>query len=170
LTVLGFSAAPFAENDSEFDVVFESAEGRCLGEVEGKDNKAISIEKFSQLERNLQEDFAREGVAEYAKGVLFGNAERLIPPAERNEPFTDKCLTAAIRVGVALVKTSELFEPVKYLKSHPDPKYAKACREAIFSTRGAIVVFPTPPVGIVSKMQEGPVSSDTAVDLASEKN
>ena len=56
LIVLGFSAVPFAESDSEFDVIFESSEGRCLGEVEGKDNKAINIDKFSQLERNLQED------------------------------------------------------------------------------------------------------------------
>lgn len=154
LTVLGFSAVPFAESDSEFDVVFESKEGRCLGEVEGKDNKAISIEKFSQLERNLQEDFALDGVAEYAKGVLFGNAERLKVPLERSDSFTAKCITAAIRVGAALVKTSDLFEPVKFLKSHPEPEYAKACREAIFKAQGCLVVFPPPPEVTKTEMQE----------------
>jgi hypothetical protein len=71
LLILGFSAVPFAEGDSEFDVIFESLEGRCLGEVEGKDSKAINIDKFSQLERNLQEDFAREGITEYAKGCCL---------------------------------------------------------------------------------------------------
>ena len=44
LRVLGFSAVPFNESDSEFDVIFEAPEGRCLGEVEGKDSKAINID------------------------------------------------------------------------------------------------------------------------------
>lgn len=156
LTVLGFSAVPFADSDSEFDVVFESKEGRCLGEVEGKDNKAVSIEKFSQLERNLQEDFAREDVSDYAKGVLFGNSERLSPLNERNDPFTTKCLTAATRVGAALVKTSDLFPPVRYLLSSKDPDYAKSCRDAILSTKGSVVIFPPPPESVESKITEGP--------------
>ncbi len=142
---LGFSAIPFAEKDSEFDVIFESPEGRCLGEVEGKDSKAINIEKFSQLERNLQEDFAREDVTEYAKGVLFGNAERLKPLAERGEPFTLKCMAAAERVGAALVQTADLFEPIRYLRSRSDPAYAEACRKAIFDTEGKVVEFPPVP-------------------------
>jgi curved DNA-binding protein CbpA len=142
LTVLGFSARPLKETDSEFDVIFESPEGRCLGNVEGKDTMAINIDRFNQLERNLQEDFAREGVAEYAKGVLFGNAERLNPLNDRGEAFTVKCVTAAKRVHVALVRTADLFEPVTYLRSHPDPDYAKLCREAIFNTEGDIVAFP----------------------------
>lgn len=154
LTVLGFSAVPFVERDSEFDVVFESPEGRCVGEVEGKDNKAVNIDKFSQLERNLQEDFAREGVTEYAKGVLFGNAERLKPLAERGEAFTAKCITAAKRVHAALVRTSDLFDPVRYLRNKQDPDYAKACRQAIYSTEGDIVVFPPVPVSVVPDICE----------------
>jgi hypothetical protein len=150
LIMLGFSAVPFADSDSEFDVIFESAEGRCLGEVEGKDNKAINIDKFSQLERNLQEDFAREDVTEYAKGVLFGNAERLKQPSERAPFFTAKCMTAAKRLHVALVRTVDLFEPIKYLRSNPDPQYSKACREAIFDTDGEIVVLPPVPVSTTS--------------------
>ncbi len=58
LVIFGFTAKPFTDGDSEFDIIFESPEGRCLGEVEGKDNKPVNIDKFSQLERNLQEDFA----------------------------------------------------------------------------------------------------------------
>jgi hypothetical protein len=81
LTLFGFVAKAFKGGDSEFDVVFESKEGRFLGEVEGKDSRAINIDKMSQLERNLQEDFARDEVTAYAKGVLFGNNERLTLPA-----------------------------------------------------------------------------------------
>lgn len=40
MKLFGFEAQPFADGNSEFDVVFASGEGRCLGEVEGKDNRA----------------------------------------------------------------------------------------------------------------------------------
>jgi hypothetical protein len=145
LRLLGFMATGFREGGSEFDAIFTSEEGRFLGEVEGKDNKAINIGKFSQLERNLNEDFAREDVTVYAKGVLFGNAYRLRCPTKRASPFTEKCQMAAVRLGVALVHTPDLFEPTRYLKEHEDNAYAKACREAIFATNGTIVQFPVPP-------------------------
>ena len=168
LTLLGFSVVHFTESDSEFDVIFESPEGRCLGEVEGKDNKAVNIDKFSQLERNLHEDFAREDVTEYAKGVLFGNAKRLKPPAERGEAFTSKCITAAKRVGFALVRTPDLFEPIRYLRSTPDPEYAKICRNTIFETKGDIVVFPTVPISFTSDVREGEDKTEPSGDVKPE--
>ncbi|MCK4627990.1 MAG: hypothetical protein KAT56_03240, partial [Sedimentisphaerales bacterium] len=73
LETLGFTAEGYADGESEFDIVFKSIEGRFLGEAEGKDNDAINIHKMQQLERNIQEDYARDGITEYAKGVLFGN-------------------------------------------------------------------------------------------------
>lgn len=147
LRLLGFEARPFSDGESEFDAVFVSPEGRCLGEAEGKDNKAINIDKFSQLERNLQEDFARDDVTEYAKGVLFGNAFRLLPIEERENFFTEKCISAAKRVKVALVRTPDIFAPAKYLKRSPgDAAFAKLCREAIFRSDGDVVVFPATPV------------------------
>lgn len=145
LQLLGFKAANFKEGDSEFDAVFESPEGRFIGEVEGKDNKAVNIDKFSQLERNLNEDFAREGVTEYAKGVLFGNAFRLNALSERDTPFTEKCKTAAARLGVALVHTPDLFLPCRYISETADVEYAKLCRHAIFDATGTVVTFPSPP-------------------------
>ena len=97
LRLFGFDAQPLSNGESEFDAVFVSPEGRCLGEAEGKDNKAINIDKFSQLERNLQEDFAREAIKDYAKGVLFGNAYRLHLLDKRPAYFTEKCISAAKR-------------------------------------------------------------------------
>jgi hypothetical protein len=79
LRLFGFTAAPFKESDSEFDVVFESAEGRLIGEAEGKDNKAVNIEKLRQLSMNIHEDLQRESVSAPAKPVLFGNGFRLQP-------------------------------------------------------------------------------------------
>jgi hypothetical protein len=154
LTVFGFLAKPFKGGDSEFDVVFESREGRFLGEVEGKDHRAINIDKMSQLERNLQEDFAREEIVTYSKGVLFGNNERLTAPDSRGEAFTDKCMTAAKRLGIALVRTPDLFEPARYLRETSDSEYATLCRRAIMETEGSVVVFPTLPVTAFTRLAE----------------
>ena len=145
LQLLGFTADPYRDANSEFDVVFSTSEGRFLGEAEGKDNKAINIDKMSQLERNLQEDFAREGVTDFAKGVLFGNAFRLEPISQREHFFTEKCIKAAKRLHVALVRTPDLFVPARYLSEHDDIVYSAACRAAIFQTEGDIVNFPSAP-------------------------
>jgi hypothetical protein len=144
LCLFGFDATGFRQDGSEFDAVFSSPEGRFIGEVEGKDNRVINIDKFSQLERNINEDFERDEVSEHAKGVLFGNAFRLQPIQSRGEAFTDKCKTAAKRVSVALVNIPDLFVPCRYLKTNRDPEYARRCREAIFHTAGDIVSFPVP--------------------------
>jgi hypothetical protein len=146
LRLFGFDAQPFADGESEFDSVFSSLEGRCIGEAEGKDNKAVNVDKLSQLERNLQEDYARDEVTEFAKGVLFANAFRLSPVAERGAFFTDKCISAAKRLSVALVRTPDLFMPAKYLRENPaDANYARQCRDAMFVANGDVVAFPEPP-------------------------
>jgi hypothetical protein len=142
LKILGFSADHFKEPGSEFDALFESAEGRFLGEAEGKDNKPINVDKYSQLERNINEDFAREEVATPAKGVLFGNAHRRVPPGQRGEFFTEKVITSARRTDSALIRTPDLFTVARYLKNTPDEKFATECRKAIATTAGGVVIFP----------------------------
>lgn len=144
LKTLGFSAAPFKESDSEFDVVFHSEDGRLVGEAEGKDNKAVNIDKLRQLSMNIHEDLQREEVTKPAKAVLFGNGFRLQEPKERPDPFTEKCQSAASITSTALVFTPDLFRPVQYLLSRPDDQYARACRQAVLSAIGR-VQFPAPP-------------------------
>jgi hypothetical protein len=138
LKTLGFTAAPFKEGNSEFDVVFECAEGRLLGEAEGKDTKAVNVDKLRQLAMNIHEDLQRDEVTTPAKGVLFGNGYRLTPPSERNTQFTDKCITAATSQSTALVTTSSLFKAVKYLSSQKDDEYASKCRTAILVGIGLV--------------------------------
>jgi hypothetical protein len=89
LKILGFSAMPYKDDHSEFDVVFMSSEGRFLGEAEGKDNKAVNVDKLRQLSMNIHEDLQRDDVELPAKPVLFGNGNRLISPADRGPQFTD---------------------------------------------------------------------------------
>ena len=143
LQVLGFKAESYKDSESEFDVVFESEEGRLLGEAEGKDSKAINVDKLRQLSMNILEDLQREEVASAAKGVLFGNGFRLLPPSERSEQFTEKCISAAKTNSTALVSTSDLFMAAQYLSEKSDRRYAKKCRDAILSGI-ALVNFPAP--------------------------
>ena len=144
LKILGFECSKYRVGDSEFDVVFQSKEGRFIGEAEGKDNKAISIDKLRQLEMNIHEDFSRDEVNDMAKGVLIGNAYRLLPLEERGDFFTEKCLIASNRSKVSLVKSTDLFLISRYLLSKADKIFAKRCRKTIIETAG-IVTFPKTP-------------------------
>ena len=145
LKLFGFDAEPYRDADSEFDSVFKSPEGRFLGEAEGKDKRPIHINKLRQLRLNLDEDFARDEVEEYAKGVLFGNPHRLQPLNKRPGDFTAKCYTSAKHSKIALVRTADMFGPARYLSENDDPGYAQLCREVIHQCEGQVVEFPEPP-------------------------
>lgn len=144
LRLMGFTAAKYQDGNSEFDVVFECPEGRLLGEAEGKDTKAINVEKLRQLAMNINEDLQRDEVLASAKGVLFGNGFRLSAPSERVCQFTEKCISAANISSTALVATSEMFTAVQYLLRNPDEAYAALCRVA-FLTGVGLVHLPKPP-------------------------
>jgi len=144
LKLLGFTASPYKDSESEFDVVFEAAEGRLIGEAEGKDSKAINVDKLRQLVMNIHEDLQRESVDKPAKGVLFGNAYRLSPLGERQSSFTEKCLSAASTSSTALVSTPDLFQVAHYLSNTPDEGYATKCRLAMTIGVG-LITFPLPP-------------------------
>ncbi len=144
LKKLGFSASPYKDTESEFDVVFQSSEGRLLGEAEGKDSKAVNVDKLRQLAMNIHEDLQREEVKFPAKGVLFGNGYRLTHPEKRDIQFTEKCVSAATSSSTALVATSELFRAIQYLSAQPDENYALACRNIMLSGIGVITMPPTP--------------------------
>jgi len=153
LHIMGFEVSRFNNGESEFDVVFESAEGRLIGEAEGKDSKPINIDKLRQLEMNIHEDFAREEVNEVAKGALIGNAYRFTKPEERAEFFTEKCLIAAERSKTALIRSIDLFTIARYLTADNDEEFAKQCRRAILDSTG-VVSFPPIP-GITETVSEG---------------
>ncbi len=143
LRKLGFTAEPFKDGGSEFDVVFESPEGRLIGEAEGKDNKAVNVDKLRQLQMNIHEDLLRDSVEVSAKPVLFGNAHRLSPLDQRADPFTEKCVTAAQTMNTALVSTPDLFLAVQSHVECQRADFAAACRLAILSSVGR-VTFPVP--------------------------
>ncbi|PMS14449.1 hypothetical protein C0Z18_31635 [Trinickia dabaoshanensis] len=138
LRLMGFEAASFKESDSEFDVVFESDEGRLIGEAEGKDNKAVNIDKLRQLSMNIHEDLQRDEVTSPAKPVLFGNGYRLLPIRDRPDPFTEKCQSAATISSTALVHTPDLFNVVQHLLGESNPEFARECRRALLFSTGRV--------------------------------
>lgn len=153
LKIIGFEVSQFDDGESEFDAVFESKEGRLIGEAEGKDNKAINIDKLRQLAMNIHEDFERDEVNEPAKAVLFGNSYRLQPIDIRPVPFTAKCISAAAMSSTALVFTPDLFDVAKYLKDKRDVRYATKCRKAIFTSIGK-VFFPDVPHELATECEQ----------------
>lgn len=144
LKIMGFEVSQFDNGESEFDAVFQSKEGRLIGEAEGKDNKAVNVDKLRQLSLNIHEDLEREEVEVPAKAVLFGNSYRLLPLSERNDPFTTKCVTASKTSSTALVFTPDLFIVAKYLSDKKDARFATKCRKAILGSIGR-VEFPSVP-------------------------
>lgn len=141
LKELGFETQRHDDGESEFDVIFSADGFRYLGEVEGKDDKAINVDKSSQLERNIQEDYQRDEITEYADGVLFGNPFRLTIPNERKQPFTDKVLKAAERTGIRLITTADLFDVIQEYRKTQDVSFAAAVRRAIHDQAGKVVDF-----------------------------
>jgi hypothetical protein len=145
LNFLGYSAENYNDGNLELDQVIVSPEKkRFIGECEGKDTSAVSIDKFRQLEENIQSDLQRDDVTEPAIGILFGNGFRLTKPEDRQEQFTTKCLTSAKR-GTILVRTADLYPIVRYLRENKDDIFAKACRDAIAASKGTVVKFPPTP-------------------------
>ncbi|MDD5052278.1 MAG: hypothetical protein PHO27_06050 [Sulfuricurvum sp.] len=144
LKIIGFDVSQFNDGKSEFDAVFQSKEGRLIGEAEGKDNKAVNIDKLRQLALNIHEDLERDDIESPAKAVLFGNSYRLIPVEERDEPFTTKCMSAASTSSTALVFTPDLFNVAQYLSNNKDARFATKCRKVLFTSIGRVQFPPIP--------------------------
>lgn len=144
LSLLGFvDVKNYNDGSSEFDIVFKYAEKHFLGEIEGKDAKPINVYKIRQLSANVFEYDKKFNAI--PKAILFGNANRLTVPEERNEFFTNKCIEFSDLQSIVLVKTIDLFYIIKYLKENDDIKYAEACRNSLLNAKSGIIIFPKIP-------------------------
>lgn len=146
LEILGYKAKNYNDGTLEMDHIITSPEGdRFIGEAEGKDTSAVSIDKFRQLATNIHEDLQRDEVKEPAIGILFGNGFRLTKPTERAEQFTTKCISTAKSSNCILIRTVDLFRIAKYVKETRNEIFAKSCRDTIKLNIGKIVQFPDLP-------------------------
>ena len=145
LVLMGFEFSTSSHTGPGLDVSFQDEQARYIGEVVGMDNEAIGFDTLRQLEMKILEDYSNDDVEEIAKGILFGNAYRQQELKSRGDFFTTKCMAAAKKNRIALIRTQDLFEVVKHLSDNKDEKYAKKCREAILNSEGEIVKFPGMP-------------------------
>lgn len=146
LEILGYKAENYNDGNLELDHVITSPEGeRFIGEAEGKDTSAISIDKFRQLSVNIQEDLQRDEIETPAIGILFGNGFRLTKPSERLEQFTTKCMNTAKSSNCILIRSTDLFYVAKYIQESDNTKFASDCRDNIKNSIGKIVEFPELP-------------------------
>ncbi len=148
LKILGYTAGNFKNaNGDEIDVILESPEGFIYcGECEGKENKAIDVNKFRQLldHINVYEEHLNNDTNVY--GILFGNAYRLQDVETRNENFTKACIDRANKKNIILIRTSDLYPIVQYIREYNnDEEFVKQCRKVIHSSLGTIVQFPNIP-------------------------
>lgn len=139
LNFMGFIAEPYRDEESEFDVLIQLNEDVFLGEIEGKD-KAINVQKISQLMRNIGEYINKENTKACPKGILFGNGYRLEEPNSRKDQFTEKCIQVAQQHDIALVPTSDLFAISQHLQKKPDD--AIQFTELIASAKGLVSFNP----------------------------
>jgi hypothetical protein len=136
--VFGFKADNRKEKDLEHDIVFNSSEGRGIAEVEGKDNDAIHVSKFDQLNRAVDEDFELNG--DYAAGLLIGNHYRFTKPESRKDPFSEKVLIVAKKKNFGLLTTQEIYKAIDYILNNPnDDQFKKECRTKILTGTGHII-------------------------------
>jgi hypothetical protein len=143
LRLMGFKADTVPGENTDFDVILESEEGRAIAEVEGKDDSAIHKDKIDQLLSAINQDGEQRGF--FAKGVLVGNHFRYKKLEEREEPFTKTVINLAKQYHYALVTTVDLYKATVYFLQHPeDEDCKKACRKAIFEADGSVVQFPIP--------------------------
>ena len=136
--LFGFNAENLKKDDIEHDIVFESEEGRGIAEIEGKDNDAINVSKFDQLNRAVDEEFYSTG--NYPQGILIGNHFRLTNPVQRKEPFTDKVMIIAKKKSFGLLTTSEIFKAVQKVIENPEnEELRKKIRTQILNSEGTLI-------------------------------
>jgi len=143
LKLMGFIADTIPGENTDFDVILESEEGRAIAEIEGKDDSAIHKGKIDQLLSAINQDADQRD--SFAKGILIGNHYRLKSLDQREEPFTKTVMNLAKQYHYALVTTVDLYNATMHFLQHPDAEDCKkTCRKAILESDGSVVKFPIP--------------------------
>lgn len=151
LELLGFKVEHIQDNENEIDALFNFGTYRLLGEVEGRDNRAIGLEKLTKLTGKIVRDQTNRMASEddepppKAKGVLFGNGFRNTEPKGRASQFSPHCISHSKDSSISLVRTSDLYRICNFLLNNEDHNYAEKCRNSIISNKFGIVEFPDVP-------------------------
>jgi hypothetical protein len=138
-----FSLFGFTVTDADpSDGLLESEEGTAILEIEGKDDSAINIDKYSKLLNYVinDEEQTQQG---RKQGILVGNGFRLTDPAERAQQFTKEVVGASKNTRFCLLTTQTLFELVCKVLNEPDNDDLKhQIRKHLLTTNGLFQLKP----------------------------
>lgn len=131
-----FSLLGFTVKEAEpSDGLLISDEGEALLEVEGKDNKAINIDKCRQLLDNVLDD--EKKTQQLKKGILVGNGFRLKNLGERTEQFTLRAIESATGNHFCLLTSAILFHLVcQVLEKRDNGELKTQIRKQLLATDG----------------------------------
>lgn len=139
LKKLGFeNVRSIRKSEFEVDVVFEYEGNIFIGEVEGKDNRAIDKDKVGQLVTTFAEFSKHQEDCVPDRGFLFGNGYRLIEPEKRGLGFTEGAIKTAKNLNCVLIETKYLYEIAKVIQEGADEEYCKKIRNLIIEAESGI--------------------------------
>jgi hypothetical protein len=133
LRELGLDAQPSDDGKLRIDARFEHDGVVYVCEIEGKDNKAVDINKYRQLMDMCLGEQQRLGEGAQVRGVLIGNGYRLTPPSERKVQFTDQVLNNASTQGILLVTATDLYAAWRDATDQQPSPVAEKLKAAILS-------------------------------------
>lgn len=140
LRKLGFeNVRSIRKSEFEVDVVFEYEGNIFIGEVEGKDNRAIDKDKVGQLVTTFAEFSKHQEDCIPDRGFLFGNGYRLVPPEERGLGFTEGAIKTAKNLNCVLIETKDLYEVAKIIQECADEDYCKKIRSLLMNAESGIL-------------------------------
>lgn len=119
LDVLGFETEPL-----DHDIIgLRSEEGEMIVLVDTTATEPLGVDAYWRLLNHVEQIKGGR-----PRAMILANAQRLLPPAERLEPFSDPLRRLASRRGFVLKTTTELFDLVRRTLEHSTPQSRQACR------------------------------------------
>ncbi len=135
--LIGFSVTDPDSYVEEYDVLMNDKDDVIIGEMEGTESSQISVDKYSQLLRYIQEYLFKE--SKTAKGILIANANISELPEKRGEQFSKETILGCKSQGYCRLTTCELYKVVEVILAAPLEKreaLKEYIRKSILSCNG----------------------------------
>jgi hypothetical protein len=150
---LGYSVSEPDTYDGEWDLEMSDRNGNlCIGEVEGPEGP-VDVVKFRQA---LDYHTDRYLAGFDNKGLLVGNAHRLVPLSERPDSFTEHAVRGAKKNSMALIPTPALFRAVCAVLANDSEALKAEIQDSITTCDG---VWNWPPTSVEKAESESKATS-----------
>lgn len=127
IQTLGFNC--LESNSKKADCTFEalSEQGNVIIRVASTDNGPVSLDELLELEDIIE----RQNAKPRPKGILVGNASRLVPPTERGSWFDTDCIEKAQNSDICLMPSFELYTAACHILSKRESSHYDEMRASL---------------------------------------